>query len=291
MASTASHRGQEALVPGVSPQVYSLADFNRITRLVHDQAGIVLNEGKRMLAYSRLAPLLRKNGCTTFAEYLDRVDKEPALLTLTVASLTTNHTYFNRESHHFEHFTKIVRPQLLAAAHAGEPVRIWSSASSSGEEIYTLMMVLLGEDLSAGKRLASCDVLALASDLAGHAIAAGIQAQYETKAMEAVPAQLRKNWCRQSGNITEVDEAVRALVRFRQLNLLGDWPMATLFDVIFCRNVMIYFDHETKERLVWRLANQLQPGGHLYIGHSERVSGRAVDLLELVGPTVYRRKN
>ncbi|TIX49069.1 CheR family methyltransferase [Alteraurantiacibacter aquimixticola] len=281
----------EALVPGVSPQVYSQADFLRVAQLVRQEAGIVLSEGKKMLAYSRLAPLLRKAGCTTFGDYLDRVEQDAALATRTVAALTTNHTYFNREAHHYEHFAGQVRPALLKEAQTGQPVRIWSAGCSSGEEIWTLMMVLLGADRAEGRRIAASNIVALASDLADHAIAAGIRGRYESKAMEAVPEALRRNWCRQSGEETEVLEELRALVRFRQLNLLGDWPFRNIFDVIFCRNVMIYFDHETKERLVWRLANQLRPGGHLYIGHSERVSGKASDLLDLVGPTIYRRKD
>ncbi len=289
-AMTNYHGGAQALVPGVSPQVYSQADFTRIAALVHSQAGIVLSDAKKMLAYSRLAPLLRKNGCATFSEYLDRIAADAALTERTIAALTTNHTYFNREPHHFDHFARIVRPQLLDRSRAGEALRIWSAGCSSGEEIWTLMMVLLGEDKGAGKRIAANRILALASDLADHAITAGCRARYEKKTMNAVPEALRRNWAREIGSEIEICEELRALVRFRQLNLLGKWPFSNLFDVIFCRNVMIYFDHQTKEQLVWRLANQLQPGGHLYIGHSERVSGPASALLDPVGPTIYRRK-
>lgn len=279
-----------ALVPGVSPQVYSQADFQRIAALVHAEAGIVLSEGKKMLAYSRLAPLLRKHGCTSFAEFLNRLQSDHKLVAMTVNSLTTNHTYFNREAHHYEHFSEVVRPELVAAAQAGKAVRLWSAGCSSGEEIWTLMMVLLGPDRAEGQRLTKLDFVALASDLADHAVKAGISASYESKAIAAIPEVLRRHWCREVGNQTEIGEELRALVRFRQLNLLGKWPFRQRFDVIFCRNVMIYFDHDTKERLVLRLAEQLQPGGYLYIGHSERVSGRAVSLLEPVGPTIYRRR-
>ncbi|MGB7371290.1 CheR family methyltransferase [Erythrobacter sp.] len=279
-----------AVVPGVSPQVYSQTDFERIARLVHGKAGIVLSKSKKMLAYSRLAPLLRKHRCATFAEYLELVDAEPDLAAKTIAALTTNHTYFNREPHHFEHFDAVVREDLLAKARRGEKVRIWSAGSSSGEEIWTLMMVLLGADRTAGKSLLQHDIIALASDLAPHAIEAGAGGRYDTKALEAVPEALRRTWCRQSGKQTEIGEELRALVRFRQLNLLGDWPVRTKFDVIFCRNVMIYFDHPTKERLVSRLVDQLQPRGYLYIGHSERVSGDASAMVEPVGPTIYRRR-
>ena len=152
------------------------------------------------------------------------------------------------------------------------------------------MMVLLGADRIEGQQLAKLNFVALASDLADHAIKAGSAAKYDTKALEAIPEPLRRNWCQEAGDQTEVGDVLRKLVRFRQLNLLGEWPMRNLFDVIFCRNVMIYFDQETKDNLVWRFAEQLRPGGYLYIGHSERVAGHAVDLLESVGPTVYRRR-
>lgn len=281
----------EPLIPGVSPQVYSASDFQSVAQLVRQKAGIVLSEGKKMLVYSRLAPLLRKHQCATFRDYLELINVDAELSTRTIAALTTNHTYFNRESHHYDHFASEVRPNLLAAASKGDPVRIWSAGCSSGQEVWTLMMVLLGEQKQTGRKIAGQNIVALASDLADHAVKAGIRASYETEDMKAVPEVLRRNWCREEGRATEIGPELRTLVRFRQLNLLGQWPIRNLFDVIFCRNVMIYFDHETKEELVWRLANQLKPGGHLYIGHSERVSGRASALLDLIGPTIYRRRD
>lgn len=290
MVATLTKGGSDSLVPGVSPQVYAQRDFQRIAALVHSEAGIVLSDGKSMLVYSRIAPLLRKFACPTFKDYLDRAENDPSLKTLTVASLTTNHTYFNRESHHYDHFSQTVRPELVEMAQSRKPVRIWSAACSSGEEIWTLMMTLLGADRVEGRRIAGYDIVALASDLASHAIEAGSRGHYDREAMKAVPEVLRRNWCRDTGSHSEIGDELRAMVRFRQLNLLGSWPFKNLFDVIFCRNVMIYFDHDTKERLVYRLASQLRPGGHLYIGHSERVSGRASDLLESVGPTIYRRR-
>ncbi|MEN7538307.1 CheR family methyltransferase [Aurantiacibacter flavus] len=288
-AAAALHTG-EALVPGISPQVYGLADFQRISAKVHEQAGIVLSDKKRMLVYSRLAPLLRVTNSQSFSDFLDQVENDAALLTRMIEALTTNHTYFNRESHHFDHFTQTLRPELLHRANQGQPVRIWSAGCSSGEEIWTLMMVLLGTSQQEGKRIAKQDILALASDLASHAVNAGMAATYEADALEAVPEALRKAWTATEGGKVRIGPEPRSLVRFRQLNLLGPWPIKGEFDVIFCRNVMIYFDTPTKEKLVWRFAKQLKPGGYLYIGHSERVSGRAEELLELVGPTVYRRR-
>lgn len=277
------------IVPGVSPQLYSKRDFERIARLVHEEAGIVLSERKAMLAYSRIAPLVRASAAHCFAEYLDQIETNGALKSRVIASLTTNHTYFNREPHHYEHFATHVRPGLLAKAAARQPVRLWSAGCSSGEEVWTLMMVLLGSDRAEGKQIARRNIVALASDLADHAVSAAQEGHYPAEAMNAVPKALRDVWCEQSGDTLSIGPEARRLVRFRQLNLLRGWPFEGQFDVIFCRNVMIYFDDPTKERLVSRFAHRLRPGGFLYIGHSERVSGEATGMLRNVGPTIYQK--
>jgi chemotaxis protein methyltransferase CheR len=283
----------ESMVPGVSPAIYSEADFSRIADLIHTQTGIVLSERKRMLAYSRLAPLVRRSGLTSFGSFLDTLGHDPQGLTEVITALTTNHTYFNREPHHFEHFAADVRPNLVRRALAGDDVRLWSAGCSSGEEIWTLLMVLLGTDRDAGMRIARSKLVALASDISTTALAGARAATYPRAALDALPEALRRLWCASVPGDGEprlvIDQAVQAMVRTRVLNLMGDWPIRRPFDVIFCRNVMIYFDGPTKERLVERFARQLVPGGYLYIGHSERVSGPAAALLEPVGPTIYRR--
>jgi len=286
-------RNETALVPGISPQLYDEADFQRIAQLVKEEAGIVLSAKKKMLAYSRIAPLVRRSGLETFKDFLDAIGNDEEQRKKVISSLTTNHTYFNREPHHFEHFAQTVRPHLIDQAAAGESVRIWSAGCSSGEEIYTLMMVLFGESTTEAARVVRHDVVALASDLAQHAIDAAIEATYPAEALSKMPKELREAWCEKVADARvpslRLKHAVREIVRFRRLNLLHAWPMQSLFDVIFCRNVMIYFDGPTKEELVLRFAKQLQPGGYLYIGHSERVAGEATRLLEPAGPTIYRR--
>ena len=281
------------LVPGISPQVYRAADFKRIADLVRDEAGIVLNEKKQMLAYSRIAPLVRASGLQTFEEYLDAIDSDDAARTRTIASLTTNHTYFNREPHHFEHFAAEVRPRLIEEANAGQKVRIWSAGSSSGEEIYSLLMVLLGENRQEGMQLSKRQFIVLASDLADHAVKAASEGIYPAEAISKMPERLRINWTEASpdGDPSKltISSHIKRMVRFRQLNLLRPWPFQNQFDVIFCRNVMIYFDEATKAQLVTNFARQLKPGGFLYIGHSERVPPQASQYLESVGSTIYRR--
>ena len=277
-------------LPGVSPGVYSAPDFRAVADIVYGHAGIVLEAGKAMLVYSRLSPLVREAGCGTFANYIARLRQDKTEEARAVAALTTNHTFFYRESHHFEHFASEVRPELLRNLGAGKPVRMWSAGCSSGEETWSLLMTLLGSDRMEAKRVASKDLVILASDLAPHAVKKAVAAKYTAKDMEAVPAELRQMWAKVEGEAATITDEARSLVRFRELNLLGDWPMRGKFDVIFCRNVMIYFDHPTKERLVARFADALLPGGHLYIGHSERVTGAAAQILEPVGPTIYRRR-
>lgn len=290
----ASATSSDSMVPGVSPAIYGEADFRRIAALIHAETGIVLSERKTMLAYSRLAPLVRRSGLTSFGAFLDTLGSDPGLLGEVVTALTTNHTYFNREPHHFEHFERIVKPGLVARALAGDDVRIWSAGCSSGEEIWTLLMVLLGPEREAGMKVARSGLVALASDISTNALAGARAATYPASALDAVPEALRRTWCAPTRDSGEprlaIDPAVQAMVRLRALNLMGDWPMRRPFDVIFCRNVMIYFDAPTKDRLVERFARQLVPGGYLYIGHSERVSGPATALLEPVGPTIYQRR-
>ena len=278
-----------AKLPGIGKGVYAPADFEAVRKIVHQTAGIVLVPGKAMLVYSRLAPLVRNTGCGTFAAYVKRIEADDGERRRAICALTTNHTFFFREDHHFDHLGKHVRPGLLKRAAAGEPVRIWSAGCSSGEETWSIMMTMLGADRAVAARLAALDFLLLATDIADHALATAEEAQYRIDTLDSVPSELRRAWLRErDGQATIIDEA-RALVRFKSLNLLGDWPMARAFDVIFCRNVMIYFDQPTKDRLVHRFACQLADGGHLYIGHSERVSGAAAQMLTQVGPTIYRK--
>ena len=276
-------------LPGMSPGVYSEADFIAVRDLVHREAGIVLPEGKAMLVYSRLAPLVRACGSGTFAAYVKLLDKDDAERHRAICALTTNHTAFYREGHHFMHFDGRVRERLVARALRGDSVRIWSSACSTGEEAWSIAVTLLGADRVEGRAIARSDVAILATDLADHALEAARAGRYASSALEAVPAPLRQLWFSESGGQAQIGPEAQALVRFRSLNLLGPWPMSRQFDVIFCRNVMIYFDQPTKERLLERFADQLAPGGFLYIGHSERVTGPAQRRFEPVGNTIYQR--
>jgi len=266
-------------------------DFMKIAALVHGEAGIVLPESKANLVYSRLAKRLRAIGLRSFRDYCALVDtaegagERQAL----IAAMTTNVTKFFREPHHFEHLTTQVLPKLVAAAKRGERVRFWSAACSSGEEPYSISLTLLQAMPDAAKH----DVLILASDIDPEMIARGEAGTYPAARLADIPAKMRGNAIETNRSGTELrfgfTESVRKLVRFRQLNLLREWPMRGAFNVIFCRNVMIYFDQQTQDGIWARFARQMSPDSVLYIGHSERI---ATDTLpfELAGQTAYRLK-
>jgi len=265
-------------------------DFRQIAELVHSEVGIVLTESKVNLVYSRLAKRLRTIGLRTFREYCalvqgtDGVDERQAM----IAAMTTNVTRFFRESHHFDYLRTQVLPGLLDAAQRGGKVRIWSAGCSSGEEAYSIALTILGLDPNAAER----DILILATDIDPEMLRRGSTGIYPVHQMGDIPQELRRKWFKVvqggGGAELEVGAEMHELVRFRELNLLRDWPMKGRFDIIFCRNVMIYFDDETQNTVWGRFANILRPGGTLCIGHSERIvlGGHPYDL---VGQTIYRR--
>ena len=280
-----------ATMPGVSPGIYDEKDFRAISEIAHAEAGIVLPQGKAMLVYSRISPLVRDSGCATFAAYIMRIREDATERQKAICALTTNHTFFYREAHHFEHFASDVRPGFVDRLRSGGKVRLWSAGCSSGEETWSLLMTFLGSDRREGLEIAKRDVRLLASDIATHALTKARDATYRAEDLKPVPEALRREWTNISGDDATIAPELQQLARFRSLNLLGDWPMKGKFDVIFCRNVMIYFDNPTKERLVARFAEKLVPGGWLYIGHSERVTGPALDHLSTMGPTIYRKRS
>jgi chemotaxis protein methyltransferase CheR len=285
MAPNPASRGESLVPDGEFPMSWS--DFRQIAQLVHAGAGITLPENKVNLVYSRLAKRLRAIGVKTFRDYCalvkssNGVDERQAM----IAALTTNVTRFFREMHHFDHLRQLL-PALHDRAKSGERIRFWSAGCSSGEEPYSLALTILDVIPDA----AVLDMLILATDIDPNVLAHAERGVYRASQLEDIPVALRRNRLQtlrtQKDMSFRVGEEVRSLVRFRELNLLGSWPMNRKFDAIFCRNVMIYFDDETQHRLCTRYAAALSPGGMLYVGHSERVGS---DLpFELVGQTAYR---
>ena len=266
-------------------------EMDRIVRLVYERSGIALHRGKRALVVARLHKVLKAGGFASFADYVHHVETDHTghELSVLLDAITTNHTSFFRENHHFEHFAAEVRPVLLRRAAQGERVRLWSSASSTGEEPYSLAMTLLGTDRNEGARIAGSDTMILATDLSPTVIAKAKAATYPLTTTAAVPRPLASTWLRNQNGLSVIDPLCAGLVRYRELNLMQDWPFQGKFDVIFCRNVMIYFDDPTKERLQRRLVERLLPGGYFYIGHSERLIGYAAEQCRPIGHTIYRK--
>ncbi len=261
-------------------------DFAAIAAIMHSDARIELSEAKTTLVQSRLARRLREHGLARFSEYVALVQSDAQERHAMVVALTTNHTHFFREPHHFDHFREHVLPVLKRKQ---GPVRIWSAGCSSGEEVYTIAMCLLGPDRTSATWLRSADVRLLATDIAPHVVESVARGFYAENVASGVPEPYRSSWMRPApGGFVVADEA-RRLVTARVLNLFEKWPLKAQYDVIFCRNVMIYFGDPAKEELEERFVNQLAQGGHLYIGHSERLIGPAASRMKSCGHTIYAK--
>jgi chemotaxis protein methyltransferase CheR len=286
--------GRDAVTASISGQdnpgrefAFTDDDFQAIARKVRDRAGIVLSTAKRNLVYSRLARRLRSLGCSTFKAYLallDGPDTEAEHLEM-INAITTNLTGFFREAHHFETLAKDVIPELARSPHQGRRLRIWSAGCSSGEEPYTIAMTVV-RALPAKE---NWDALILATDVDTNMIATGRAGVYEAKKVAPVPPEMRQRFVRSvDDDAVEMAPALKQIIRFKPLNLLESWPMRGKFDVIFCRNVVIYFDKDTQRTLVDRYADLLNPEGWLFIGHSESLY-RVSDRFRHLGRTVYRK--
>jgi chemotaxis protein methyltransferase CheR len=261
------------------------AEFQRICAILFKQSAIVLKEGKEGLVRSRLAKHVRRLGLRSYTEYLEAVDADTSGRERSdmIDSLTTNKTSFYREGAHFEYLQDSVLPKLLAAR---ERIRIWSAGCSSGEEPYTLSMLLHEAVRDPVQR----DIRILATDLSSKVLGMAREATYPEAAISELP------WPGADRYFTRVNaggqkalrvrDDVRSLIRFARLNLMEAWPMERGFQVIMCRNVMIYFDKEVQARLVDRFWELLVPGGHLFVGHSESLTSLK-HRFTYVQPAVY----
>ena len=290
MSAAAASPGRGQLVDGEF--VFTAEDFRRVAQILYADAGISLAESKATLVYSRLAKRLRALGLASFHDYcalvsqVEGLDERQKML----AALTTNVTRFFREPHHFDHLRDKVLPGLVEAARAGGRVRLWSAGCSTGPEAYCMAMTVL----EAMPEAAELDVRILASDIDPTVVAAARAGVYAEDALSPVPIEARRRWFRPGRSAGEIrwraGETLQSLITFRELNLVAQpWPMKGCFDVIFCRNVMIYFDEATQRRVISNLVARLPAGGHLYIGHSERANAEQNDLIN-DGLTTYRRK-
>ena len=263
------------------------ADFAAFTRLVRDHTGIVLTESKRWMLTSRLTREIRRLNLPDFASYrrlLEQPGSDAQLQSLTSA-VTTNVTSFFRGADQFDTLAELI-PLMQRRVRDGGRVRIWSAGCSTGQEPYSIAMTLLGH----WPEVLRADVLILATDIDAEVVQTARHGIYDAREVDEVAAPLLRKFTApgpRPGTVTTAP-ALREMIRFEQLNMLGPWPFGGRFDVIFCRNVVIYFDKPTQRVLFGRMADLQRDGDHLFIGHSESLFN-VCDRYELIAQTIHRK--
>lgn len=267
---------------------YHLTDkqFRQVREQLYSVAGIALADHKKNMVHNRLVRRLRATNQGSFDDYFDYLERHEQELPLFINALTTNLTSFFREMHHFD----FLKEQIVPEIHQGSSrkLRFWSAGCSMGEEAYSLAISLL----EAGIDPMYWDLKILATDIDSNVLSIAEQGIYDQDRSNNLSESKLKRWFykgkgAQKGMI-RVKPELQQLIRFRHLNLMDDWPMDGAFDAIFCRNVMIYFDPPTQQELLQRMAEKLNPGGYLFVGHSESLI-RQQRHFQLIGRTIYRK--
>jgi len=263
---------------------FGTADFERVRQLIYQRAGISLHSGKQAMVYSRLSRRLRETGHRSFADYLQWLERGGAPESEWqefINCLTTNLTAFFREEHHFHALA-----EDLKRRHNGQPLRIWCNAASTGEEPYSIAMTV-AETLGA-----SATFKLVASDIDTKVLATGQRGVYSAEARGLSSERLRRHFLRGKGanaGFIRVKPELARCIEFRTVNLMAHaWSLGEPFDVVFCRNVMIYFDAATQRRVLERMHAVMKPHSLLYVGHSENFT-ESRDLFRLRGKTIYER--
>lgn len=256
-------------------------DLRAVQKFIYDAAGITLDNSKRTLIGGRLNKRLRYHGLHKFGDYLNLIAINPHERQIALDLLTTNETYFFREPQHFD----FLRSQILPNRNRNHPFRVWSAACSSGEEVYSIAM-LLDEELCQSR----WEVIG--TDISTRVLEACQRGRYVMERAQHIPEHYLKSYCLKGMGPEEgfllVDKRIRKNVKFLHANLNGQLPNLGQFDVIFLRNVMIYFDPETKRKLIARLLNHLPSGGWLFVGHSETLNGINSHVRQ-VRPAIYQK--
>lgn len=270
--------------------------FNKFRDLIYNEAGINLHEGKKPLLQARLSKRLRATGIRSFEEYYNYITnpRNVAEFINFIDAISTNLTYFFREEQHFQFMEEVALPEIIARKEKrGERrIRMWSAACSTGEEPYSMAMCVL-EYLEKMSPRRSWDFKILATDISTRVLRVAINGVYSEERVQKVSPALRNKYfekIRQDGeNAYRVVQSLRDIVVFRRLNLKEAYPFRGPFDIIFCRNVMIYFDKPTQQDIITRMITYLDSGGYFFVGHSESLAGLKHDLI-YVKPAVYRKR-
>lgn len=267
--------------------IFTEDDFQFIRKLVSEKTGIVLNDAKKNLVYSRLSRRLRQMGLDCFSDYCDllKAGDDEELVNF-INAITTNLTSFFRENHHFEYLQDTLLPELLTTK-SDKRIRIWSAGCSTGEEPYSLAMVMRECLPKSG-----WDARILATDLDSDVVAKAQRGVYTQERVNGISAERQKRWFMRgkgsSEGLVKVRPELQEMITFRQLNLMTEWPVKGPLDLIICRNVVIYFDKPTQGVLFDRYAELLPVNGHLIIGHSESLH-KVTDRFKLIEKTIYRK--
>jgi len=267
--------------------LYTKEDFDFLRKISNEHSGILVPDDKFDMFYSRLSKRVRLHSLANFKEYCQFLKDNPEQeFTEFINAVTTNLTSFFREKHHFEFLKKTVIPEVLRRNSTKKTIRVWSAGCSTGEEPYSIAMTLL-ENVPHG-----WDIKILATDLDTHVLQTAATGVYSKDRINGLPAEIISRWFKRGkGNNAvnvKVHSDLQALIQFKQLNLMSSWPIKNNFDFIFCRNVLIYFDRETKEQLAQRYGNFLAMGSHLFIGHSESLNQLDTPF-DLIGNTIYKK--
>lgn len=297
MAEGAESGGGAGWAP--APMVAGVAnlsdkDFHRLARYIETELGIRMPDSKRVMLESRLQKRLRKLGFTTFSQYLEHVfsdsGRETELINM-IDAVTTNKTDFFREADHFDFLIENIVPEAVRRSGAGHarPFEIWSAGCSTGEEPYTIAMVL--EEYRSSDPLFSYRIFA--SDLSSQVLGKALEAVYDESKAEVVPMSFKKRYMLRSRDrdqaLLRMKPEIRARVRFARINLMDErYDADENFDVVFCRNVIIYFERKVQELILRRLCSHIRTGGWLILGHSETLTGMDVPLRG-IAPTIYAR--
>jgi chemotaxis protein methyltransferase CheR len=264
-------------------------EFRQLTDYIKDNYGIQLKEEKQALLTGRLCNVLQQNSFKNFSEYYDYIitDKTGKAVETLVDKITTNHTFFMREANHFFYFRDKVLPHL-AGTISGKDLRIWCAGCSTGEEVYTISMII--NDFFGNEKM-MWDTKVLATDISGKVLNVALKAVYSSEEITTLPLKWKIEYFKKVDNQNYmVIEKIRNDVIFRKFNLMDEvYPFKKKFHVIFCRNVMIYFDNMTKQQLVNKFHDITEPGGFLFIGHSESLN-RDETKYRFIMPAVYRKE-
>jgi chemotaxis protein methyltransferase CheR len=290
-ADDAGYGDQYDIQPGQWAPRMSDAQFDFFRSLANAHAGITLPDYKRNMVYRRVSKRLMALNMPDFATYQDLLSSPRGQdeIEFFVNALTTNKTEFFRENHHFEHLASVALPRLHGTRNieGRRKLRIWSAGCSTGQEPYSIAMTVFESEIDPAR----WDVKILATDIDTDVLEIGYSGVFPASEIQSIPLRLRQEYVdlpEQENGIGRMAYGLRSLTIFNQLNLHGPWPMKAKFDIIFCRNVIIYFDKPSQRQLFDRFADQLSEGGYLYIGHSESLF-KVTERFRSIGQSIYQK--